>query len=96
MRLLRNGGMLCLALGLALSSGCRETAPPKIDICIGDGYGGADCVLKDGSRAYKPPSALLNYWMTSQEDEAAFASFCYDAPKTAIKAHMNAVRNAAR
>lgn len=78
------------ALGAA---SCRTDKPPSISIiCIGDGFGGCDgsipvggsfpdgCVIKDPAKptqVYCPPSALKNMWMTTQQDEANFAGWCY-------------------
>lgn len=73
----RHSNGRALSLALVVLSSCRETTPPKIDICVGDGFGGADCVLKDGSRAYISPMNLKNYWMTPQEDMKSFANWCY-------------------
>jgi len=47
-------------------------------VCIGDGVGGADCVLSNGARKYLPPSKLMNYWMTSQSDFEKFSAWCYE------------------
>ena len=77
MQLLRNGKRLCLVLGL-LASGCRESAPPPMIICQGDGFGGADCVDKDGTRIHKAPSELENFWMTDQDGMRGFSAWCYD------------------
>ena len=101
MRLLRNGAMLYLALVLA---SCRNSTPPPIDICIGDGFGGADCQLRAGSELiskctkndngyYCPPSALVNMWMTTQTDEAAFASWAYDTSPEAIQTQMAKIKS---
>lgn len=90
MRLSRSGVRLCLALALLAASGCRESRPPKIEICLGDGVGGADCVQRDGARKYRPPSELKNYWMTNPEDQAAFAAWCYDTSIQNAKEGMDA------
>lgn len=85
---LSNAGKMRLAvLALVLDVGCRTTRPPAIEICAGDGLGGADCSEKDNSRKYRSPAELENYWMTNQDDMAAFAAWCYksDIP-TATKA----------
>ena len=78
---LRNGRLLCLVLGLLASIflyGCRESVPPAILICQGDGSGGADCIDENGKRVYKAPSELLNYWITDQAGMARFSAWCYD------------------
>lgn len=84
---LRNGKMLFLALVLVLS-GCRTTRPPKIDICIGDGFGGGDCVLKDGTKAYRSPTELKNAWITTQDDMAHYSAWCYDIPQNLVEKEM--------
>lgn len=89
MRQQKLGSVLCLGLVLALSA-CRKDPPPKIDVCLHDGMGGGDCALKDGTRAYRVPSELTNYWMTSQEDMRAFTTWCYGAKSSAEKAHVDA------
>lgn len=76
MRRLRNGATLCLALGLALS-GCRKDVPPTIENCVLDGFGGGDCIERDGSKKYRAPSEMTNYWSTSSEDLKEWASWCY-------------------
>lgn len=79
MRHLKNGVKLLAALALVLSvGGCRKSTPPKIEICILDGAGNADCQLPDGSFVVRAPSELLDYWATNQDDMAKFASWCYD------------------
>lgn len=96
MRQLKLGTMLCLSLASVLLSSCRNSNPPPIDICIGDGFGGADCVLKDNTKAYLSPSQLKNYWMTPEADEAAFSSWCYDASQSNVKAQMKAIKRATK
>lgn len=67
-------------------------------ICIGDGFGGCDgslpdggavpagCTVKDAqfpTRVYCPPSALKNYWMTTEPDQANYSAWCYKtSPQT--------------
>jgi malic enzyme len=78
-------------------------------VCIGDGFGSADCILREGSRLralcsfhddangagwYCPPSALENAWITTAEDMESFSQFCYGASKKVVRAHMNAYRQA--
>jgi len=77
MRLPKSGKTLFLGLGFLLSS-CRNSHPPAIEICIGDGFGGADCIEADGTQRYRAPSELKNYWMTNQPDMQNFSSWCYD------------------
>ena len=76
--LLKNGIAYFLALGIFFNS-CKKDYAPKIDICILDGFGGMDCVLKDGSKKYLPPSETLNMWATTQDDMAKFTAWCYGA-----------------
>lgn len=95
MQRLKLGKMLLLVLAFPLlSSGCRESVPPKIEICIGDGFGGADCIEADGSKLYKSPSALKNYWMTNEPDQANFTAWCYDSGVPAVNAGMSQVKAA--
>lgn len=96
MPLHKPGKPLFLGLALLLLSSCRDSQPPKIEICIGDGVGGAECVEADGSQLYRVPSQLKNYWMTSQPDEANFASWCYDTDQSAVKAGMHLIESRAK
>ncbi len=84
------GKKLCLVLALLLVS-CREDHPPKIEICIGDGFGGADCVGPAGDRYYKLPTQLRNYWMTNQSDQANFSAWCYDTSVRSMKIPMQEI-----
>lgn len=92
---LKIGAMFLVVLALSLSS-CRHDTPPSIEICIGDGFGGADCIEKDGSRLYRSPSALKNYWLTNEADEAAYASWCYKTSSTSIEPVMREISTQAR
>ena len=78
--------LVVLASLLSLLS-CKQSKPPAIEICILDGVGGADCIERDGTKVYKVPSELMNYWATNQDDQAAFASWCYGAQRE----HVNQV-----
>lgn len=91
MKLLKNGRPLCLALALSFS-GCRTSKPPVIEICIGDGAGGANCVESDGSRKYRLPSEMKNYWATNQPDQARFAAWCYDTNEANIETVMASIK----
>lgn len=94
-----NGRTLCLSLALAISA-CRSSTPPKIDVCLGDGVGGADCQLLPGSVLadkceqlpngghYCPPSALLNAWITTNQDMAKFAAWCHEVDMETTEAAM--------
>lgn len=66
-----------IVLAIALSS-CRADKPPSIILCIGDGFGGADCKTPKGEYTYRSPSELENAWITTQEDAARLLSWCYD------------------
>lgn len=69
-----------LGMLLLLAPGCRKSTPPPTDICIGDGFGGADCTLSDGTHQYKSPSVLRGAWIIpDQKQAAAYVSWCYDA-----------------
>ena len=72
----------------AVYSGCRSSKPPKIPICIGTGYGGADCKLVDGTYEHWGPTKLKNAWITTQHGMALFSSWCYDAKLSIIQAEM--------
>lgn len=84
------GRLLCLSLGLLLTS-CRSSVPPKIEICIGDGFGGADCVEADGTKKYRAPTDLLNYWMTGEADESNYSAWCYQTSASNARAGMRAI-----
>lgn len=75
------------ALLLVSPAGCRKDLPPKIELCQFDGYGGADCILKDGTYVYKVPSELKNFLGTNPDDQAAFAAWCYGATPAEMKAY---------
>lgn len=64
---------------LLLIPACRKDKAPPTDVCIGDGFGGADCTLSTGEHAYKKPSDLRNAWMIPDAKQAqAFADWCYN------------------
>ncbi len=106
MQLLKNGARLSLLLAL-LSSGCRKDQPPAIDICIGDGFGGANCTLIFGSPLipkctpktdghdglyWCPPTALGNSWITTEESMKLFSSWCYKTSPDVVEVQMNQIR----
>lgn len=74
MRLLNVLGIL----SSVVLSACRSSTSPPIDVCIGDGFGGADCVLASGDVAYRSPSELKNFWMTTQDHMRQYSAWCYD------------------
>lgn len=80
---LKIGKSFCLAL--VLLSSCRKDFPPKTEICQLDGFGGADCILKNEKVVYKAPSELKNYIARSPDDEAAFTAWCYDTSPDNVK-----------
>lgn len=96
MQPLKHGSLLFLAL--AFLSGCRTSQPPKLSvICIGDGYGGANCADSAGNKVYKKPSELVNFWMTTENDEQNFAQWCYgSSTPEPIHASMNAIKEKVR
>lgn len=93
MPLHKPGKLLFPVLLLVLSS-CRSSQPPALSIvCIGDGFGGADCVDSGGNKVYKPPSQLVNYWMTTEVDEQNFTTWCYGSnSSTAVQAGMQNIK----
>lgn len=84
------GKLLLVSLVLLLTS-CRDSYSPKIEICIGDGAGGADCTEADGSHVSKLPSQLKNYWMTNGPDMANFSSWCYQTTQERAKVEMKQI-----
>jgi hypothetical protein len=84
-----------LFLGLVFLSSCRTDPPPKLSIiCIGDGLGGAECADSFGNSVYRLPSQLKNFWMTTEADEANFASWCYEGTPNAAPSPSPAVLQA--
>jgi hypothetical protein len=65
-------------------------------ICIGDGLGGADCSDPQGNKTHKVPSDLDGYWMTTETDEANFASWCYATDMTLVQLHMEKTKERIR
>lgn len=90
------GKLLLVGLGLLALESCRDSVPPAIEICIGNGVGGADCVESSGKKKYRLPSELTNYWMTSQPDMKNFSSWCYDIPADDVQKHMDRIEAQAR
>ena len=88
--------LLCGSLLLVATVSCRTDKPPAISIiCIGDGFGGADCVLASGERQYKSPSELKNYWMTTAVDQQNYSSWCYKTTPSNISREMSAIKESA-
>jgi hypothetical protein len=82
-----------LSLSLSLVS-CRTDKPPVLSIiCIGDGFGGADCSLPDGTTKYLAPSELKNFWMTTEMDMQNFSSWCYKTTQEDAKASTDAIKD---
>ncbi len=76
---------LCIAVAV-LCGGCRTDHPPKLSlICTLDGFGGGNCVQSDGTREYREPSKMVNFWATTQEDQANFSAWCYGVSPKAAK-----------
>lgn len=92
----RLGKLLLVGLALAVLNSCRNSQPPAIEICLGDGVGGADCVEADGSKKYRVPSELKNYWLTNPPDMKNFSSWCYQASAQTTKSAMNVIMEEAR
>jgi hypothetical protein len=82
---------LIILAAFLFTQSCRKDPAPRVDVCLGDGAGGADCTLKDGSHAYRSPSQLENYWMTPQADMARYASWCHDTTPAVVKPVMKAI-----
>lgn len=84
----RYATIIAIIVLATITSGCpRKDPPPKISvICIGDGFGGADCVTSDGQNVYKSPSELKDFWMTTENDQANYSAWCYGTtPKVTAK-----------
>jgi len=48
-------------------------------MCQLDGFGGADCVARDGTVGYKTPEQLRNYLSSNPDDYAELITWCYQA-----------------
>lgn len=93
MRQLKLGKVLLLAGALLALSGCpRQDPAPTIEVCILDGHGGGDCVEPDGSKKYRLPSEMLNYWATNQHDEASYAGWCTGGTPSEVQTEMNKIQ----
>ena len=71
-----------LLLALPLLSACRDSAPPVIQTCVMDGFGGGDCVETDQTHVYRAPSQMQNYFAFSPQDFDTFAAWCYQTSDT--------------
>lgn len=78
---------LTLSFVLLLGA-CRKDPPPSIEVCIISDGGSADCVKADGTKVFRLPSEMVNYWATSQTDMKNFSSWCYSTSKANVKANM--------
>lgn len=96
MRQLRNGKKLLLWAALLALSSCRRDYPPVVEVCILDGVGGGDCIEKDGSKLYRAPSEMKNYWATSQDDMAQFSSWCFKSSLNQAEIELQSIRNGLR
>lgn len=68
--------LVCLA---SLAVSCRSDKAPPIDICQGDGHGGANCTAADGHHYYLVPSQLAQSWVIPNQEQAkAFVTWCYN------------------
>lgn len=89
--------LLMLGTLLFLAPGCRGSSPPPTDICIGDGFGGADCTLSDGTHAYKSPSDLKNSFILPDQKQAQnFVAWCYDTSSSNVAPAMAKIQEQAR
>lgn len=86
----------------------KDPPPVLSILCIMDGFGGGDCALpfegapihegcsiKDAAKpmeVYCPPSAMKNFWATSQPDEANFASWCYKTTPARANAALDRIK----
>lgn len=87
------GKKLFLALGLLILSGCPEKSqPPVVEVCITSPSSGADCVEHDGSKLFRAPSQMANYWCTNQADEAAYAAWATGASDEQVQDAMNQIQ----
>lgn len=93
---LKPGKLLFPLLALLSLNACRDSQPPAIEICIIDGSGGGDCIEADGSKLFRPPSQMMNYWATSQPDMQNFSSWCYDTNSSAVQTRMTEIQEQAQ
>lgn len=90
---LRKLGLMPLSALALILSGCpNKSPPPLVEVCLGDGNGGSDCVEHDGARLYRSPSMMLNYWCTNQEDEAAYATWATGANTERVNRAMEKIK----
>lgn len=74
--------------------GCpsKDFPPPFDIICTGDGYGGSNCSLKDGSRKKLLPSEMKNMWCTTQDDIAKFSAWAYGVSSNEVEQRLSEMR----
>lgn len=89
------GRTLFLALACLLSACNQSDPPPPIEVCLLDGFGGGDCIEPDGSKLFRPPSQMKNYWATNEHDQALFAAWCYGTDAPTVRAGMEEVKSQA-
>lgn len=46
----------------------------------------------DGSKHYRPPSAMVNYWCTNPPDEAAYAQWATGATTDEVQGAMQEIQ----
>lgn len=89
------GVRLLAVLVLVLANSCRESTPPPIENCLGDGTGGARCSEPNSTNLYRLPSELKGYWMTNESDMVRFSSWCYDTSESNVIQIMNVIKSQA-
>lgn len=90
------GKLLLIVLALASLNACRNDPAPAITVCLGDGFGGADCSDAQKNHTYKAPSQLVNYWMLSPQDSANFVAWCYGSSVPQIQPAMTEIEEEVR
>lgn len=99
-------GITAVIVTFCVLNSCRTSQPPAMSVCLGDGFGGADCQLaatsplaqcctQNSQGWYCPPTCLKDAWITSEAEESAFASWCYGgdpAAKTAVHIGMKNIK----
>lgn len=88
---LPRGKKLLVILGFLALNSCRKDPPPAIEICILNGAGGGDCVEADGTKKFRLPSEMVNFWSTNQPDMKNFSSWCYETGQAQIATQMDMI-----